>query len=269
MRESVGNSMTYLPRDNDATRFPVSVKGVIIRGGSVILLRNERDEWELPGGKLEPSESPERCLAREIAEELRLDIAPHGILDSWIYTIVPGASVLVLAYGCLESSQEEAVLSDEHKELRWFPLAEIDALRMPEGYKASIRSWSTRVLHSDDSLRACEAALRQAQLAGDVAALDRLVDDALVFTGPDGAVYEKSDDLDAHRNGWVRITRLDPSEERTQRFGSVAVISVRMEMAGIFRGAPFAGPFRYTRVWREQSNGSWRVVAGHVSPVLA
>jgi len=38
--------MTNSPRDNDAYRFPVSVKGVIIRGGKVILLRNERDEWE-------------------------------------------------------------------------------------------------------------------------------------------------------------------------------------------------------------------------------
>jgi 8-oxo-dGTP pyrophosphatase MutT (NUDIX family) len=132
-------------RDNDAYRFPVSVKGVVIRGDTVILLRNERDEWELPGGKLEPRESPEQCLAREILEELRLDIVPVSILDSWLYTIVPGVSVLVLAYGCSESSRSEAVLSDEHKELRWFPLAEIDSLRMPEGYKASIRSWTKRV----------------------------------------------------------------------------------------------------------------------------
>jgi hypothetical protein len=30
--------------------FPVSVKGVAVQGGKVLLLRNERDEWELPGG---------------------------------------------------------------------------------------------------------------------------------------------------------------------------------------------------------------------------
>ena len=137
--------MANLPRDNEAYRFPVSVKGVVIRGGKVILLRNERDEWELPGGKLELSESPERCLAREMAEELGLVIEPESILDSWVYTIVPGVNVLILTYGCLESSLDEAVLSDEHKELRWFPLAEIDTLKMPEGYKASIRSWSARV----------------------------------------------------------------------------------------------------------------------------
>ena len=122
----------------------------------------------------------------------------------------------------------------------------------------------------DDSLLlACEADLRRAQLAGDVAALERLVDDELVFTGPDGRVYGKQDDLSAHREGWVRITRLDPSEERIQRFGSVAVISVRMEMTVTFKGEAFAGPYRYTRVWRPRRPGEgWRIVAGHVSAVL-
>ena len=137
--------MTSPPRDNNAYRFPVSVKGVVIRDASVILLCNERDEWELPGGKLELAESPEQCLAREMAEELQLEIVPKSILDSWVYTIIPGVSVLVIAYGCVESSRNEAVLSDEHKALRWFPLGEVDSLRMPERYKASIRTWSALV----------------------------------------------------------------------------------------------------------------------------
>jgi 8-oxo-dGTP pyrophosphatase MutT (NUDIX family) len=137
--------MTAPPRDNDARRFPVSVKGVIIRDENVILLRNERDEWELPGGKLEPSESPEGCLVREIAEELRLAVEPESLVGSWVYTIVPGVDVLSLTYGCFERSREQAILSDEHKELQWFPVVEIDSLRMPEGYKSSIKSWSARV----------------------------------------------------------------------------------------------------------------------------
>ena len=121
---------------------------------------------------------------------------------------------------------------------------------------------------SDDSLLASERALRAAQLTGDVTEIERLLDDSLIFTGPDGAIYGKQDDLDAHRRGLVHITRLDPSEEHMQRYGSVAVVSVRMEMSGTFHGAPFAGPFRYTRVWREQPEG-WRIIAGHVSAVLA
>ena len=121
---------------------------------------------------------------------------------------------------------------------------------------------------SDQSLLACEAALRAAQLGGDVIALEQLLDDALIFTGPDGAIYGKQDDLDAHRLGLVRITRLDASDERIVRDGSVAVVSVRMEMSGTFHGASFAGPFRYTRVWCERPDG-WRIVAGHVGAVLS
>lgn len=117
-----------------------------------------------------------------------------------------------------------------------------------------------------DTLMAAELALREAQRTSDVAALERLLDDALVFTGPDGAVYGKADDLRAHREGVVRLTRLEPSEERVQRFGAIAVVSVRMELAGTVGGEPFAGPFRYTRVWCERPDG-WRIVAGHVSGI--
>ena len=119
---------------------------------------------------------------------------------------------------------------------------------------------------TDDALLTCEAALRRAQLASDVTELDRLLDDALVFTGPDGDLYSKADDLDAHRTGTVRITRLEASEERIQRFGDIAIVIVRMEMSGMFRGEAFSGPFRYTRIWRAQADG-WRIVAGHVSAV--
>lgn len=121
---------------------------------------------------------------------------------------------------------------------------------------------------TDDALLAAEHALRVAQLASDAAALERLIDDNLVFTGPDGAIYSKADDLAAHRSGTIRITQLDPSEEHIQRFGPMAVISVRMEMAGTFQGAPFAGPMRYTRVWCQRADG-WRIVAGHVSAIHA
>ncbi len=120
----------------------------------------------------------------------------------------------------------------------------------------------------EDGLHTAEEALRQAQLTNDVETLERLLDDELVFTGPDGAIYGKADDLHAHRQRWLRLTRLEPSDERVQRFGDVAVVSVRMEMEGSFRDAPIAGPFRYTRVWYRRPDG-WRIVAGHVSAVGA
>ncbi|MFI6293938.1 NUDIX domain-containing protein [Nonomuraea sp. NPDC050790] len=52
-----------------APTFPVSIKGVVIRDGGVLLLRSERDERELPGGRLERAEDPPARLAQEISEE--------------------------------------------------------------------------------------------------------------------------------------------------------------------------------------------------------
>jgi 8-oxo-dGTP pyrophosphatase MutT (NUDIX family) len=129
------------PRDNEAFRFPVSVKGVVIRRGEVVLLENGRDEWELPGGKLDPSESPPACVAREIAEELCLQVHPSALLDAWVYSIAPEVRVLIVTYGCSETAEIEAVLSDEHEQLRWLPLSQVSD-RMPDGYKRFIRSWA-------------------------------------------------------------------------------------------------------------------------------
>lgn len=137
--------MSQPPRDNEAYRFPVSVKGIVVRGDAVVLVRNRRDEWELPGGKLEIGETPERCVAREIEEELQLDVEPAALVDNWVYAIAADTQVLVLTYGCTERTERAAVLSDEHTRLEWIALADVAGLHMPDGYKTSIARW-TRAL---------------------------------------------------------------------------------------------------------------------------
>ena len=133
-----------VPRDNEAYRFPVSVKGVVFRSGRVVLVRNRRDEWELPGGKLELGEEPERCVAREIEEELGLTVDPVAPLGAWVYSIAAETHVLVVSYGCVERTPRQAVLSDEHVELAWVALADVGGLPMPDGYKRSIEQWAAR-----------------------------------------------------------------------------------------------------------------------------
>jgi 8-oxo-dGTP pyrophosphatase MutT (NUDIX family) len=121
--------------------WPVSVKGVCLVGGEIVLLKNERDEWELPGGRLEAGEEPEICLARELEEELALAAEIGPLLDCWRYPVLPGKEVLIVTFGILPVGDRELRLSQEHKELGRFGPAAIGGLNMPEGYRRSIRDW--------------------------------------------------------------------------------------------------------------------------------
>lgn len=132
--------------------FPVSVKGVAVRDGRVLLLRNERSEWELPGGRIERGESPEECLVREVAEETGWRVRAGPILDSWIYHIAAvDRSVFVVTYGCHPDDCGDPVTSHEHNDIGLFSPAEAADLHMPDGYKHSIGRWFTML--SGDSNR--------------------------------------------------------------------------------------------------------------------
>jgi ketosteroid isomerase-like protein len=110
-----------------------------------------------------------------------------------------------------------------------------------------------------------EAALRQAQLDGDVDALDRLVDDALLFVGPEGALVSKADDLALHRSGAVRFASHEPTDLQWRLIApDVVVVALTARLAVVVHGQPFTGDYRYTRAWARR-DGQWRVVAGHVS----
>jgi 8-oxo-dGTP pyrophosphatase MutT (NUDIX family) len=124
-----------------APQFPVSVKGVVTRAQRVVLLKNERDEWELPGGRLERDETPEGCVAREIAEELGLAVAVGPLLDCWLYQPLPDRRVLIVTYGCRLSGDAVPRLSDEHRDLGWFDRGALDGLALPDGYRRAITRW--------------------------------------------------------------------------------------------------------------------------------
>jgi 8-oxo-dGTP pyrophosphatase MutT (NUDIX family) len=132
------------PADDREQRLPVSIKAVVGRSGHVALLKNERDEWELPGGKLEAGERPEDCAVREVKEELGWEIELEGLLDVWVHEIRPDRTVFVVTYGSRLLSDHDPIVSHEHNELRLVPVDEVDALNLPVEYKRSVRSWAER-----------------------------------------------------------------------------------------------------------------------------
>lgn len=117
-----------------------------------------------------------------------------------------------------------------------------------------------------NELREAEHRLQAAQLAGDVAALDQLLDDRLLFThGPDGKCYTKQDDLQAHRSRRQVVTKLVEEDLIVLVDGRTGVTWFLGTVEGTSAGTPFSVRLRYTRTWIHDDDHGWRVVAAHVS----
>ncbi|MFH8755521.1 (deoxy)nucleoside triphosphate pyrophosphohydrolase [Streptomyces atroolivaceus] len=98
----------------------VVVAGAVFCGGRLLAARRSAPpelagRWELPGGKLEPGESGEQALVRELREELGVETEPlERIPGEW--PLKPGYVLRVWTVRLL--SGEPSPLED-HDELRW------------------------------------------------------------------------------------------------------------------------------------------------------
>jgi ketosteroid isomerase-like protein len=121
---------------------------------------------------------------------------------------------------------------------------------------------------ADQEIVRLEARIRAAQLSADAAALHELISDDLLFTGPDGQLGTKAQDIEAYRSGTVKFVAHVPEELRIRRVGAnVAIASLRTQLTVNVAGNISHGTYRYTRVWAREGDRTWRVVGGHVSLV--
>jgi 8-oxo-dGTP pyrophosphatase MutT (NUDIX family) len=129
---------------------PISIKGVLLVGDRVVLVKNPRDEWELPGGRAEEGENHAQVLAREFAEELSIDVRLNAPIDSYLFEVIPGREVLIVTYGCTLAGEFRPMISHEHIKYCLWPVDRLSELNLPTGYRRSIEAWATgkRVLLS-------------------------------------------------------------------------------------------------------------------------
>ena len=122
------------------------------------------------------------------------------------------------------------------------------------------RTVEVQILDAEDQLRT-------AMLRSDVSALDELLSPELLFTDHIGQLLGKENDLASHRSGMLKVEELKPSEQHILINGAVAIVSVRMQLSGIYNGNPANGDFRFTRVWALSPKKMWHVIAAHVGIV--
>ena len=116
----------------------VEVVADIIRKGDKIFATQRgygewKDWWEFPGGKVEPGETSEEALKREIREELDAEIAVDKYLTTieWDY---PKFHLTMHCYLC--SLLSEALHLNEHEAARWLDKNDLDAVEwLPADYQ--------------------------------------------------------------------------------------------------------------------------------------
>ena len=120
--------------DELSDKFPVSIKVIIVDDNKVLCLKNERYEWDLPGGKINFNEDVEVCLRREVKEEVNLDIKNLNILKPFNlkFNDVP---VFVVVFSANISCESPISVSYEHSEYNFFSKHEIKDLNMPQDFK--------------------------------------------------------------------------------------------------------------------------------------
>jgi 8-oxo-dGTP diphosphatase len=111
----------------------VLVVAALVRAhGRVLMSRRRSDQsfplcWEFPGGKVDPGESPEAALVREMREELGCD-ARVGKIFEVVFHAYDDFDLYMLVYECALATAPSPV---QVAAVAWFPPAELPTLPLP------------------------------------------------------------------------------------------------------------------------------------------
>jgi 8-oxo-dGTP diphosphatase len=115
-------------QNGPALRFVAAA--LIVRGGEVVIGQRRSDQpmasqWEFPGGKIEPGESPEQALARELEEELGIHAVIGPTVTHIRHNYRHGGAVDLQFFAVHEFSGE--IVNRIYNEVRWARLVDLPA----------------------------------------------------------------------------------------------------------------------------------------------
>jgi 8-oxo-dGTP diphosphatase len=124
------------------------VVGIIWRDGQVLACQRRRDvryplKWEFPGGKIEPDETAEEALVRELREELSItaQVGKQFFQQEWVYpegVLDPHRDgAFAVAYFLIHSYTGELV-NTTFESIKWVSPTELQSMDILEGNRRAI-----------------------------------------------------------------------------------------------------------------------------------
>ena len=110
-----------------------------------------------------------------------------------------------------------------------------------------------------DSIKALETSRGQALLQADTVALSRMLATEFVEVSRLGAVRSRADNIRDIASGTLKLTAVKYDSLDVRIYGDVAVLRGIADNTGTFRGFPFSGKVRYTRIFVKR-DGRWQAV---------
>ncbi|MBN2443457.1 MAG: (deoxy)nucleoside triphosphate pyrophosphohydrolase [Spirochaetales bacterium] len=114
---------------------------VIVKNGKYLIAKRQAggslgEKWEFPGGKVEPGETPEQGLAREIKEEFGVDVNVGKFIGSACFKN-GDKEYQLMAY--FTGMTDEDITLTVHDEIRWIPIDMFDDFDFAQSDKAIIK----------------------------------------------------------------------------------------------------------------------------------
>lgn len=102
--------------------------GILNNNGRILIAQRKvsgkfPNKWEFPGGKIEPGETPEQCLEREMEEELNINVTINEYLGESIYEY-DGGSIRLLAFKINWRSGKFTII--DHQAIAWVRIDELN-----------------------------------------------------------------------------------------------------------------------------------------------
>lgn len=111
--------------DDISFKYPVAVKGVLFENGKVLLLKNERFIFDLPGGKLEKDQDFNEALVEEFKEETNLDVKVKSLLELKKY-FLNNRHIIIATYDVENISSDPIKISYENWGYEFIKLEDLD-----------------------------------------------------------------------------------------------------------------------------------------------